>query len=222
MRAEQPKKLLKLAGQNMIAQGNRQYVYEHPSDAGTLLKIPQSHTMDEHSNLLTDTWFDRRFRRSTVFKGFLREFRESFELMARHQGGTFPIPVCEVRGVVQTDLGLALLYERISEPDGQLSPSLYDLAVGGKLTQQHLDDLHHHFDLLEKENVVISNKNLRNLVYQTWPDGTGRWVWIDSFGCKQTIPVRRWSRRLNARKLAQIRERFVGAAEAALRGQAST
>ncbi len=220
--AEQPQSLLKLAGRDVIAHGNRQFVYQHPNEAGVLLKIPQSHTMDERYNLLTDTWFDRLFRRSTVFKGFLREFRESFELMARHQGDAFSMPVCEVRGVVQTDLGLALLYERISDPDGQLSPSLHDLANSGRLTQQHLDDLHRYFDLLEQENVVISNKNQRNLVYQTWPDGTGRWVWIDSFGCKQTIPVRRWSRRLNAHKLEQIRGKFVRTAEAALRNKANS
>lgn len=214
--------LLILKDKEMIAKGNRQYVYEHPNDPGTLLKIPQAHTMDENFNLLSDTWFDRLFRRSTGYKGFLREFRESLDLMVRHQRGSSLIPVSEVRGVIQTDLGLALLYERISDPDGTLSPSLHDLAVDKKISQQHVDDLHTYFALLASEHVAINNKNLRNIVYQTWPDGSGRWVWIDSFGCKQTIPLRRWSRKMNARKLEQIRDRFVAFAEDALRKNTST
>ncbi|MCL6283041.1 PhoP regulatory network YrbL family protein [Ruegeria sp. 2012CJ41-6] len=127
------------------------------------------------------------------------------------------MPICEVHGVVQTDLGLALVYERIAEPDGQLSPCLLDLAESGAITQQHVDDLHRHFDLMSEEHVVVSNENPRNVIYQTWPDGTGRWVWIDSFGSKQTIPTRRWSRRLNHRRLDRVREKFVAIAEASMR-----
>ncbi|WP_037306876.1 YrbL family protein [Ruegeria halocynthiae] len=208
--------LLRLADKAIIAKGNRQFVYEHPDVPGTLLKVPQPDTMDANANLLTDTWFDRIFRRSTAFKGFLREFHESFELMARHQTDGVDLPVCEVRGAILTDLGLALVYERISDPDGQLSPSLHLLASTGRLTQQHVDDLERHFELLVTENVIISNGNPGNVVYQTRPDGTGRWVWIDSFGCKQTIPVRRWSRRLNARKLERVRLKFLGIAHASL------
>nr|WP_321253006.1 YrbL family protein [uncultured Ruegeria sp.] len=207
---------LNLQNCEVIAQGNRQFVYQHPDSPDTLLKIPQPHTQDENANLVTDTWFDRLFRRSTVFKGFLREFHESFDLMVRYQNRDEPIPVCEVRGVIQTNLGLALMYERISEPDGQLSPSLKELAQSGRLTQEHLDSLNKHFDMLVEEQVLISNKNAGNIVYQSFSDGSGRWVWIDSFGSKQMIPIRRWSRRMNKRKLDQIRQRFMGLAEAAV------
>ncbi|MFY2826524.1 YrbL family protein [Ruegeria sp. MALMAid1280] len=209
--------VLKLTNCEVIAQGNRQFVYQHPDAPDTLLKIPQPDTMDGQANLLSDTWFDRTFRRSTVFKGFLREFHESFDLMVRYQNSDDPIPVCEVRGVVQTDMGLALMYERISEPDGQLSPSLKELANSGRLTREHLTALNKHFDQLIEQQVLISNKNTGNIVYQTFSDGSARWVWIDSFGCKQLIPVRRWFGFLNRRKIDQIRDRFTKVAETALR-----
>jgi hypothetical protein len=208
--------VLKLTNCEVIAQGNRQFVYQHPDAPDTLLKVPQPDTMDDQANLLTDTWFDRTFRRSTVFKGFLREFHESFDLMVRYQNRDDPIPVCEVRGVVQTDMGLALMYERISEPNGQLSPSLKELAQSGGITREHVNALHKHFDELIEERVLISNKNTGNIVYQTFADGSARWVWIDSFGCKQAVPVRRWIGFLNKRKINQIRERFTGVAETAL------
>ena len=172
--------------------------------------------MNAQGNLVTDRWFDRRFCRFTAYRDFLREFLE-----ARHQGSAFPLPICEVRGFVQTDLGLALMYERISEPDGQLSPCLADLIKNHQLTQQHIDDLNTHFDLLITEHVIISNKNPNNIVYQSSADTSGRWVWIDSFGNKQPIPFRRMSWRLNARKLEQIRRKFIKIAEAALRSDTS-
>jgi len=209
--------LINLKGRQVIAQGNRQFVFEHPNAPDTLLKIPQPQTMDENSNLLSDTWFDRIFRRATVFKGFLREFHESFELMARHQKCVAIIPVCEVRGIVQTDMGLALMYERISDPNDQLSPNLQELIHSGHFTQAHLDSLNKHFDLLIEERVIISNQNPKNIVYQTLKDGSGRWVWIDSFGCKQAVPLRRWSKRLNRRKIEQIRQKFCGLGKASLR-----
>ncbi|WP_165590760.1 YrbL family protein [Ruegeria denitrificans] len=211
---------MNLKNSEVIAQGNRQFVYQHPHEPNTLLKIPQPHTTDGGSNLKTDSWFDRNFRRSTVYKGFMREFHESFDLMVRYQNRNEPIPVCEVRGVVQTDIGIALVYERISEPDGQLSPCLKELAKSGHLTHHHLASLNKHFDMLIEEQVLISNKNTGNIVYQTFSDGSGRWVWIDSFGCKQIIPVRRWFRFLNRRKINQIRNRFISFAENALHQKA--
>ncbi|WP_271947077.1 YrbL family protein [Ruegeria faecimaris] len=208
--------LLSLKDRKIIAQGNRQFVYQHPDLPDTLLKIPQPQTIDDEAHLVTDTWFDRMFRRSTAFKGFLREFHESFDLMVRHQKSAAPIPVCEVRGVVQTDLGLALMYERISEPDGQLSPSLIGLVQSRRLKPHHLDSLNAHFDILVKENVLVSNQNPGNIVYQTLADGSGRWVWIDSFGNKQAIPVRRWFPSLNKRKIDQTRQKFLALAQQAL------
>ncbi|MCA0926975.1 YrbL family protein [Ruegeria profundi] len=211
---------LKLKNSQVISQGNRQFVYQNPDDPNTLLKVPQPHTTNGQANLVTDSWFDRKFRRSTTYKGFLREFHESFDLMVRFQNRSDPIPVCEVRGVLQTDIGIALVYERISDPDGQLSPSLQELAESGRLTPHHLDCLDKHFDELIEAKVLVSNKNTRNIVFQTFPDGSGRWVWIDSFGSKQIVPVRRWFQFLNRRKINQIRERFMGVAEDALRRSA--
>jgi hypothetical protein len=89
------------------------------------------------------------------------------------------------------------------------------LIAEDRLTPQHLSDLNKHFDQLSDERVIISNKNTGNLVYQTWPDGSGRWVWIDSFGSKQVIPLRRWVRSYNDRKLGQVRKKFFDLIDAA-------
>lgn len=201
--------MIRLTGHPVIAEGNRQRVYDHPQDPGLLIKIPKPETYDASGHLHTDDFFDHALRRATVFRGFLREFREYVELKARHQEAGARLPICEVFGVVQTDLGLGLVYERICDPNGQLSPTLHDLVSTGTLTKDHVERLEEHFRILMEEHVVVGNMNPRNLVYQQAADGPGRFIWIDSFGSKEFIPFRRMSSRLNARKIRKIRERFL-------------
>ena len=59
-------------------------------------------------------------------------------------------------------------------------------------------------------------KNPNNIVFQTQGDGQGRFVWIDSFGCKQAVPLRKWSKWVNTRGLNRVRDEIVAKAEKAL------
>ena len=204
MKPDAPKSLVILTGQPVIAQGRRQYIYEHPGDPTSLIKLPMPETYDAEGNLTERRSLDR-FRRATAFRDFLREFREFVELKARHQQHDARLPLCEVRGVVQTDLGLGLVYERIGNPDGTLAPTLKALIRQRRIRQRHIDEIEAHFRELMDAHVVVSNFNLDNIVYQTGGDGSGRYVWIDSFGSKEFIPVRRWFRSRNDRKIRAIR-----------------
>ena len=208
--------MLRLSAESVIARGKRQYVYAHPNDPALLVKVPQPGTFDAHGHIPNTKWIARRFRRATMYNGFLREFRECLELKARVQEPGVQLPICEVHGTVPTDLGLGLVYERISDPDGNLPPTLKEMIQARKLEPQHLKLLHDFFDALIENHVVLSNKNLNNIVFQTKKVGPGRFVWIDSFGCKQLVPLRKWSKWLNARGLNKVRNHVVGKAEAAL------
>lgn len=197
-----------LSGSPIIAQGGRQHVYEHPLDPTSLIKFPKPETYDASSANLKgrEKWSDR-FRRSTAFRDFLREFREYVELKAKHQQAGIKLPLCAVRGIVQTDMGLGLVYERMSEPDGSLSPNLEKLIEDGQVHQAHFEAFEAFFDSLLEHNVVVCDMSLDNLVYHTDADGLSRFVWIDSFGSKRPIPLRRWFRSLNNRKIEQVREK---------------
>ncbi len=208
--------MLTLSNKPVIAKGKRQHIYEHPNEPSLLVKLPQPGTYDAHGQLPDVSWIERRLRRATMYNGFLREFREYLELKARKQEPGALLPICEVHGTMPTDLGLGLVYERISDPDGNLSPTLRDMIRAGRLNSLHLKLLNDFFDALMENHVVISNKNLKNIVFQTQGDGLGRFVWIDSFGCKQLVPLRKWLKWLNTRGLNKVRDRVVGQAEAAL------
>ncbi|MFA3916279.1 hypothetical protein AB1E33_04730 [Ruegeria sp. 2012CJ15-1] len=77
--------------------------------------------------------------------------------MARHQNDDVVLSVCKMRGVVQADTVLALLYERISDPVGWLSLSVKDLVDCGQNNHRHVGALHRQFDMLEEEHTVISS-----------------------------------------------------------------
>ncbi|WP_299287446.1 YrbL family protein [uncultured Tateyamaria sp.] len=208
--------MLKLSDKPVIAKGERQHVYAHPDDPTLLVKVPQPGTFDADGHLPDAGWLTRRLRRATMYKGFLREFVAYLELKAEHQDPDARLPISAVHGTVQSDLGLGLVYERISDPDGSLPPSLKELMDSGRLEAWHVTALHTFFDTLIAHHVVVSNKNLKNIIFQTEGPGHGRFVWIDSFGCKQSIPLRKWSKRLNTRRLEDLRRLFVGRAEGAL------
>ena len=208
--------MLELKDKPVIARGNRQFVYAHPHDPSLLVKVPQPGTFDKDGHIPKAGLLERRFRRATMYKGFLREFREYLELVARWQDADAVLPVCAVRGTEPTDLGLGLVYERISDPDGSLPPSLHEMVEAGTLRRWHLPLLDAFFDSLVQNHVVVSNGNPGNIIFQSQGDRSGRFVWIDSFGCKQAIPYRKWSKMLNARRLEKIRTRFLSRARAAL------
>lgn len=204
MKPEIPDPVVILSGQPVIAQGRRQHIYEHPGDPTSLIKLPMPGSYDAKGNLIERRRFDR-FRRATAFRDFLREFREYLELKARHQSPGTPLPLCAVRGIVETDLGLGLVYERIGDADGALAPTLKTLIRRKRIEPHHLEEIEVLFRQLMDNHVVVSNFNLDNIVYQAGRGGAGRFVYIDSFGSKEFIPVRRWFRSRNDRKIRAIR-----------------
>lgn len=208
--------MLVLTDKPVIAQGNQQYVYVHPHNPSRLVKVPQPETYDAEGHSVHTKGIVRIFRPGSMYKGFLREFRQYLELKARRQELNAVLPICEVHGTVPTDLGLGLVYELVADPDGTLPPSLKQMIDAGKVEQWHLPLLNAFFDEMIENHILISNRNLNNIIFQTQGPGKGRFVCIDSFGCKQAIPLKKWSKRLNTRALNRYREFFVGKAEAAL------
>ena len=193
----------------VIASGRRQNVYDHPSDMHSIIKIPKPETCDQFGSLLEESYTKSHLRRATAYHGFLREFREFVEVAARTQNSDIVLPIVKVLGVVETDLGLGCVYEKIAEPSGQLSPTLLHLKRSGMITSEHIEAMERHFQQVISLNVIMSDKNPLNMVFQTLRGGSSRFVRIDSFGLKTLVPLRRWSPTLNERKVKKMREYFL-------------
>ena len=209
------KSVINLSDLVHVAEGRQQIVFEHPTDPTSVIKLPKPEKNDGRGNLLKKRRGDR-FRRATAYRSFLREFQEFVELKARRPEVGAILPLCEIRGIVQTDLGMGLVYERITNPDGTLAPQLGQLIDQGRIGDQQLTEIEAHFSELMDNHVVLCHFNLENILYQTLEDGSGRFVWVDSIGSRQLIPTRRWFRELNDRKLRKIRDKCIEAMQLGL------
>ncbi len=199
--------VLVLSDREPVAQGRRQYVYEHPDADDTLVKVLKPETYDAEGNLVRRRWLDR-FSKASAYYPFKREFAEFVDLKARHPEPGIDLPLCYIQGIVQTDLGLGFLFEKIADPDGSLSETVFEISKRKGATRQHLDDLKPFFETLEAHHVVLGDLNTKNVVYQLREDGTGRYVCIDGTGSKQAIPLRKWFRSQNTRKIRQLHGRL--------------
>lgn len=198
--------ILSLSNAVYISEGKRQWIYDHPDDPSALIKIAKPAKRDGNRRLAKPHYFDR-FRRANVYRAFLREMAEYLELKTKFPASDTQLPLCQVTGIVQTDIGLGLIYERIANPDGSLAKTLQHLIESKQITQQHLDELNTFFEFQIDNHVIVSNFNLLNIVYQIGENGSGRFLWIDSFGSKQFVPIRTWFKSQNTRKLLAIREK---------------
>ena len=200
--------VLVLSNSDPVGQGTRQLVFEHPTESDTLIKVLKPDIYDDMGNLLKKRWFDK-FRKASAFDPFKREFSEFVDLKAQHQNEDVDLPLCYIQGIVQCDLGIGFIYEKIADPDGALSETLYNIVRNKTATQQHILDLEPFFKALDEHHVVLGDLNMKNIVYQKRKDGTARYVGIDGTGSKQAVPLRKWFKSQNSKKIRQVHERCV-------------
>ena len=66
-------------------------------------------------------------------------------------------------------------------------------------------------------HVVFGDMTVNNIVYSERRDPNGEFVAVDGFGEKSALPIHRWSRLLNDRKIDRVRWRILSAVPPALR-----
>jgi len=194
-----------------LAHGTRRAVYQHPDDAGALVKVAYT----GKSKLQRDTgrfssWTRRLGLDSYgVQAEFRRELREISSLRARL--GTLPDCIADIHGLVGTDLGPGIVVQKICGSDGRLAPTL-----GAVLRAEGLDETRRQQILragacLARSRVILNNLALHNIVVAPDPVLGERLVVIDCVGEKTLIPVQRlcpwFSRRSTAKRLRWLMNR---------------
>ncbi len=191
-----------------ITAGKERLVFAHPVAPGLIVKVvrPDRRRAREKADR---SWFRRRVR-VRHYTLFLREIREYLALRARVPEGK--LPLARLLGLVETDLGLGLVSERIESPAGSLAPTLAQLLA----TTHDRKPLHRAIDRLCEDllrlNVVVNDLNAGNLVACTATDGDLRFVLVDGFGDKNLFPLRSMLlslNRRNTRKRIAILHEFV-------------
>jgi len=203
----------------LLRSGKTRNVHEHSALPGLLIKTLQPGLVDGAGFFEAYPWW-KRSRPPGAYFAFLRELEEFVVLGRRHWGRQLSgLPIASINGLVRTSAGLGFVVERISGGDGDLAPTLLELAVRGSIQPRHVAAIERFFERCRELHIVFGDMTVNNVVYSEVRDPVGEFVAIDGFGEKSAVPIHRCSRFFNDRKIDRVRQRMLSVVPPALKSQ---
>jgi PhoP regulatory network protein YrbL len=198
--------MLTLAHQSPLALGNLRAIHQHPLHAQLLIKTLRPEAVARRYEA-PGRWL-KRLPRARQYTGFARELKEYMALVARAPIGI--APVARMVGIVETDLGLGLVSEKIVDANGAIAPSLHAIyrQNGGASawTDAALDKL---LEELLRFNVIVGDLHASNVVFGSDSrDAAPRLILVDGFGEKNVLPLKSVSRWFNQRNTQRVYRRL--------------
>ncbi len=203
---------LELATLTPVANGQDRLVYDHPAYPALLFKAPKplyaalNQSADAPVRLsLSDLGNFRRFMLKlapqTLWHPFFKE--SDCYLLARLRGvETHDLPIPNLYGFCDSDIGPVLAVERITRPGERLGRTLKSIAAEGPLCADMIALLDQFADRMFRHGIVAGDMTAANIVLGQRGDGL-QFVLIDGFGDIHAIAFRSASARLN--RIAMIR-----------------
>lgn len=185
--------MLTLSHSQPIALGHQRAVYQHPLDPDLLIKTMRPESVAKRWDA-PGRWL-KRLPRTRHYIGYLRELKE---YIAAHTCSDADPPLARIAGLVETDVGLGLVCEKVRGADGGMAPTLFQcwLDAGGEPPWAHAQLEAFHESLL-RHRIIVGDLNAANVVYGSDSRGGPRLVMVDGFGEKAVIPLCSMSRRFN-------------------------
>jgi hypothetical protein len=185
--------MLALAHLQPLALGHQRVVYPHPHDPALLVKTMRPESVAKRWDA-PGRWL-KRLRRTRHYIGYLRELKE---YIAAHTLKDADPPLARIAGLVETDVGLGLVCEKVRGSDGGLAPSLFQcwLGHGGEPPWAQAQLAAFRAGLL-RHNIIVGDLNAANVVYGSGSRGGPRLLMVDGFGEKGAIPLCSMLRRFN-------------------------
>ena len=194
MSADSPLTPLSLADAEPLAVGHLRYVFQHPHDAALLVKVMRPDAVAARWNA-RKRWV-KRLPRTRHYVGYLREMKEY--IAARARTPELEPPIVRMIGLVETDLGLGLVSEKIVDADGALAPTLAAVYARERGFSPALRAaLDAFLARMLACNVIAGDMHAWNIVLGSDARGASRLVMIDGFGEKHAIPLSSMSRAIN-------------------------
>lgn len=185
---------LHLKDKTPAATGTWRLVYAHPDDSRFLVKVLRN---DGKSARSRSAWYQSRPREGGLLL-FSRELREYVAAAANSNGEELPIP--RVLGLVETDLGLGLIVEKIFGRDGGLAPKLEARLEDEGFTREIQDKLIALVERINRHRVVLHDFKLPNIVCATDQRAGYRLVLVDGFGESALMPFFSLNASANSRR----------------------
>ena len=193
--------MLILDEQNILAQGHFRKVYSHPLDDDLLVKVlkPVKHSKRFLSRFNLSC--ARYGRMTTAF----REYEEYISAVARLDRLPTPLPL--FHGFVETNLGVAMVVEKIKGADGEVALNIHEYIERHGFTE----DLGAMIDALEEtvkaEHIICSDLKCENVVISS-----RGLVVVDGTSDKVFFSINRYSKTLFLRWCARKFDRLRAAA----------
>ena len=192
--------MLELSTTPPLAVGHLRHVFQHPENPAYLVKVMRADAVD--ARIVKGRWY-KRLPRTREFIGYVRELKEYIVSQARSESRNAPI--ARMVGLVDTDLGLGLVAEKVCGPDGGLARTLAALYSDQRGFSEMLErELATFRRGLLEANVIVGDMHAWNIVFGSDSRGGPRLVLIDGFGEKNIIPMSSMSRRFNARNTERL------------------
>lgn len=194
-------RVIDLAGHEPLFRGNMRNVYALPSRPRLLLKTIRPERVDARG-FFAGYGRVKNLRPWGCYHVFQRELAEFVIQARRHRAEpSFLLPIAHPAGLVRTTEGLGMLVENVVGADGRPAPTYAQLAATGSLEERHYLALREFAERCADLHVVLGDFNEINVVYTEARRGGPECVCVDGFGERTVVPVRRWSRLVNARRL---------------------
>ena len=116
--------MIELKSSTPVASGHLRLVYDHPMQRDCLIKVMRPEMIAKRWGG-AGRWY-KRIPRAQHYTGFVRELKEYIGLHARFPDGTPPI--ARTLGIIETDIGLGLVVERVRGGDDQPGPTLESIV----------------------------------------------------------------------------------------------
>lgn len=173
-----------------VAEGGGRRVYLHPAFPECLLKV------EKNKPPATARQRVDRLLASRLPSFAVRDMRSEIGAYAdarlRPDRPDGPFPAAEFRGLVDTDLGLAMRVQRISVAGQVLGPTVRSLAGPDvALSDAHLALLNEFAASLFAWNLRTRDLNPRNIVLGDH-DGRERFYLVDGLGDVTVVPLNTW------------------------------
>jgi hypothetical protein len=211
-----------LADCELVKSGRTRNVHAHVNLPGLLIKTLKPDLVDRTGHFNAYEWW-KKGRPHGAYFSFHREIDEFIVLCRRQYGRSLAgLPFARIHGLVSTGAGLGLVVERISGADGGPAPTMIELIANRRFEKRHLEAVERFLTRCRDLHIVFGDLTVNNIVYTETRDPDGEFIAVDGFGEKSAIPLHRWSKVLNDRKIERVRRRLMSAVPAGLKNEAAS
>ena len=180
--------MIELKNEKIFAEGSVRNCYIHPNEPDKLLKVMKLSLNEKRKHC--GKWY-KKFRPLFCFDSNLRELKahKYLEGMSATHGRAASQHFPKCFGMIKTDLGDALCVELIHSFNDDVVIGLNKYIKAHGLNEKIKNALDDFFLFLTKNNIIISDLHIENLVVKQCNNGELAIYMIDGFGNTDFIPI---------------------------------